>query len=227
MLRPLLKNESSSFSTLSRIIKRSFFASSTDHTTLLQNATAHRIGDDPYGARHYILVPHGTPLDLAKKVDKLQLARIFADRNVIFGAKVVQRTLGSPTHVCGSLLDMALTDASSRGERPQALSALDGLCEWVVKGVEGREKIETLVKLQESDKESYESLKAMLATGCPRLDSRLGWEDLAKEFIRLGLGDEAALYESKGAELVAIEILADESEDYLRRAGGAKARFSF
>jgi hypothetical protein len=78
--------------------KRTFFASSTDHTSLLKNATVHRINitEDPnncesYGKRQYILIPNGTDLNLALKVDKLHLARISADRNFIYGAKVLYR----------------------------------------------------------------------------------------------------------------------------------------
>ena len=218
---------------------RSFFASSTDHTTLLSNATAHRVGDDDdgYGQRNYILVPHDTPLDLAIKVDKIQLARLSAHRNVIYGAKVIQRTLGAPTHVCGELLDMALKDASSKGETPMAVASLQGLSKWVARGIRGEEVINSLKEIEETDEGTYEAVKA-IATGIPRpghtvvgqgtyRDGKEAWSDIAEEYIKLGMSDEAELYRSKGATLVAIEHLADTSREGLVDAGGAMVRFQF
>jgi hypothetical protein len=218
---------------------RSFFASSTDHTTLLSTATAHRIGgdEDGYGKRDYILVPHDTPLDLAIKVDKIQLARLSANQNVIYGAKVVQRTLGTPTHVCGELLDMALKDASSKGETPTAVVSLQGLSKWVSRGIEGDNLINSLEEVKETDEGTFEAVKA-IATGIPRpghsvvgqgtyRDGKEAWSDIAKEYLNLGMSDEAELYRSKGATLVAIEHLADTSREGLTDAGGAMARFQF
>ena len=71
-----------------RIRRRTFFASSTDHTTLLANAKVHMITNDgsgdKYGERSYILIPDGTDVDLALKVDKLHLARLKANKNFIY-----------------------------------------------------------------------------------------------------------------------------------------------
>ena len=220
---------------------RSFFASSTDHTTLLSNATAHRVGDDDdkngYGQRKYILVPHDTPLDLAIKVDKIQLARLSANKNIIYGAKVVQRSLGTPSHVCGRLVDMALKDAASRGEVPMAVASLEGLSKWVVMGLDGKDVIQSLDNVRQTDEGAFEAVKA-IATGIPRpghsvvgrgtyRDGKDAWAEIAEEYVKLGKSEEAELYNSKGGSLVGIDHLADTSREGLIDAGGAMARFQF
>lgn len=220
---------------------RSFFASSTDHTTLLENAVIHRIlsneGDDVYGSREYALIPQDIPVELAIKDSKLKLASIRANRNIIFGAKVITKSIGDMQEVCGGLVDVALEDASSQGEQPQGLATLHGLSDWVVRGINEQEDIKVLTTLQERDPQTYEAVVA-IATGVPReshtvvgmgtfRDGQYGWGELAKEFVKRKLGDEVKLYESKGGELVAIEHLADHSEEYIKSAGGAMARFFF
>ena len=219
-----------------RLSTRTFFASSTDHTTLVENAVIHRIGD-AYGTREYVLVPADIPLELVKKEGKLKLASVYANKNTIFGTKLVTRTLGSMEEVCGSLVDAALEDASSQGQQPQGLAALNGLCDWVMKGIEGKEDIEVLDTLQAKDPVTYEAVVA-IATGVPReshtvvgmgtfRDGQFGWGELAKEFVHRKLGEEAALFESRGGELITIEHLADHSEIYMKSAGGAMAQFFF
>lgn len=218
------------------LLTRKFFASSTDHTTLVENAVIHRIGDS-YGSREYVLVPKDIPLEFVLRDRKLTLASIHAKENIIFGAKVVTRAIGSIEEVCGGLVDAALQDASSQGEQPQGLATLNGLCDWVVKGIHDKEDIDVLDTLRQKDPVTYDAVVA-IATGVPReshtvvgmgtfRDGQYGWGELAKEFVRRRLGDEAALYESKGGELVSIDHLADHSEEYVKSAGGAMARFFF
>jgi len=230
-------------------LKRFFFASSTDHSTLLSNATAHRIlqnESNPNGPRKYILVPDGTPLDLAKKVDKLHLARLSADGSLIFHAKVVQRSLGSHAYVCKPLLDMALTDASSKGEAPQALASLEGLCKAISGAIQnegqdvdknGSNISSMLAVLKANDSGSYEAIKS-IATGIPReghsvvgqgtyRDGEQGWKELAKEYVSSGLSIEAQLYLTNGGKLIGIEHLADMSREGLMDAGGSLAKFQF
>ena len=217
-----------------KTVIRSFFASSTDHTDLLSNAIIHRIGDDAYGKRSYVLIPHGTDLDLALKVDKLQLARIFADRNYIYGAKVVQRTLGSQTKVCKSLLELALEDSKSQGESPIALASLDGLSKWVTNSAEGAAHMK---QLENMDQTVYEACKA-IATGVPRpghsvvgqgtyRDGETGWTDLASNYVKFKQSEEALLYGDNGGKFVDIDHLADTSRENMMGAGGAIARFTF
>jgi hypothetical protein len=241
---------------------RYFFASSTDHTTLLSNATAHCIhqgegenNNNTYGPRQYILLPHDTSLELGKKVDKLHLARLSANRNIIYGAKVVQRSLGTEKDVCKTLLDMALTDASSNGESPVALASLSGLCKWTFNAIEENEKKEQTSSDSESDAEeigkiqsilsewrandqqTYEAVKA-IASGVPRpghsvvgqgtyRDAEQGWSELAELYVKDGMVGEGELYESKGGKLVAIEHLADTTREGLMDSGGAMAKFEF
>lgn len=217
--------------------KRLFFASSTDHTSLVENAVIHRIGDDAYGTREYALIPADIPLELAKKDSKLKLASIHANKNILFGAKVIAKSIGSMEEVCGGLVDAALEDAGSQGEQPQGIAALHGLSDWVVRGINGEVDIQVLETLQAKDPQTFEAVVA-IATGVPReshtvvgmgtfRDGQYGWGELAKEFVALKLGDEVRLYESKGGELVNIEHLADHSKDYIQSAGGAMARFFF
>lgn len=216
---------------------RSFFASSTDHTNLLSNAIVHRVGDK-HGERSYVLIPDGTDVELALKVDKLQLARLFANGNHIFGGKVIQRTLGTHAEVCKPLLQMALEDSKSLGDNAIAISSLDGLTKWVAGGIEGEHDIETLKNLESQDTVSYEACVS-IATGIPRpghsvvgqgtyRDAESGWCQLATEFVNLKRTDcESSLYQQNGGNLVGINHLADTSREGLMAAGGSMARFEF
>jgi len=230
---PLLTRASSQISLRAT---RSFFASSTDHTTLVSNAVIHRIGDE-YGKRSYILIPNGTDVELALKVDKLHLARLSADRNYIYGAKAVQRSLGTQAEVCKRLLEMALKDSKSQGEEPVALASLEGLSKWIKAGIEGKYDIATLKQLEASDQKSYEACKS-IATGVPRpghsvvgqgtfRDAEFGWVQLATEYVSLNMSQEAELYQENGATLVGIDHMADTSREGMMDAGGSMARFTF
>ncbi len=220
-----------------KLIRRSFFASSTDHTTLLANATIHRIGDDAYGERTYILLPKGTDLDLALKVDKLHLARISANKNYVYHAKVVQRSLGPIDMVCKPILEEALKDARSEKPQPVALASLEGLSKWVAKGFDGQNKIPALEELRTTDEKVFEAVKA-IATGIPRpghsvvgqgtyRDAEEGWKMIAQEFVSSGLSEESELYKANGGALDCIEHLADTSREGLMDSGGSMARFTF
>jgi len=223
---------------------------------LVANAVVHRIGADAAGKREYILIPHGLDLELALKVDKLHLGRIYADNNCIYGAKVVQRTLGTHQDVCGKLLAAALEDASSSSSSQKepiyALASLQGLSKWVEKEIVQEEEQQesngndptthyyqsTIInQLKGTDEASFEAVKA-IATGKPRpghsvvgegtyRDGEEGWKQLATEFTQLGLSSEADLYLSNGAYLDGIAHLADTSREGLLDAGGAMARLKF
>mmetsp|Transcript_15663 Transcript_15663/g.23731 ORF Transcript_15663/g.23731 Transcript_15663/m.23731 type:complete len:246 (+) Transcript_15663:61-798(+) len=219
----------------STFVKRNFFASSTDHTNLLANAKTHRVGRDDE-RRTYMLVPEDLDLKLALKVDKLQLARLFAEGNHIYGAKVVQRSLGSYAQVCKPLLQMALKDAAN-GEPVVALASLDGLTKWVVGGIEGKHDIETLQRLEDDNKKIYEACVA-IATGIPRpghsvvgqgtyRDGEIGWTQLAAEYVNRKDDGESLLYEESGGKLIGIDHLADTSREGLMEAGGSMARYKF
>eukprot|EP00978_Attheya_sp_CCMP212_P046238 scaffold379947_cov43-Attheya_sp.AAC.1 len=236
--------------------KRTFFASSTDHTTLLQNAKLHRMtnANNTSGLTEYVLAPNDADLDLIRKVPQLKLAQLFVqeqdhDKNhLLFGAKVVQRTLGSTKTVCSPLVDAALQDiaAANKGTNTYALARLDGLCEWVTKGLEFSGEKEdqkngmasVVVLLGELSDHERMAVQAM-ATGIPRpghsvvgvgtyRDGKEAWARLATAFLEESLEeDEAGLYQSKGGTMVGIDHLANDSRDYLQTAGGAMARFSF
>ena len=219
--------------------KRSFFSNpcSADNTLLLKEAVIHRLGDSAYGSREYVLVPADVSIKTIEKDPKLKLASVHAHQNVIFGARVIRQNAGSMAEVCDSLVDAALQDASSQGEQPQGMATLYGLCEWVTKGINGEKDIQVLETMKKTDPQTYEAVVAM-ATGVPReghsvvgmgtfRDAQFGWEELAKEFVGRNLGEEAALYQSKGGELVTIEHMADKSDAYIKSAGGAMARFFF
>jgi hypothetical protein len=228
------------------LCKRNFFASSTDHTTLLTNAFVHCIANEQSGERQYVLIPNDTPLDLAMKVDKLHLARLKCNGNVIYGAKVVQRTLGTEVDVCMPLLEAALRDIKVKNDDALAMASLDGLCQWVSKAIENNESEElfddeeiqsTLTKWREDDPHLYGAVKA-IATGEPRpghsvvgqgtyRDGQSGWMELAHQYISQDMASEAILYEKGGATLECIDHLANTSRESLIYAGGAMAKFKF
>lgn len=203
-----------------------------DHTAV------HFLGDDRYGSREYVLLPTEVTLDDLKANPTLKLASIRAHQNVVFGARVLRGDGGNLLDLCGPLLDAALVDASEPGQQPQALSSLMGLCSWVTKCIEGAEESQVLSKLKMGeDDASYQAVKA-IATGVPRpghsvvgvgtyRDGEKGWKALSQEFVQLEKSDEVKLYLSRGGELVSVEHLAEQSEEYLRSAGGAMARFFF
>lgn len=246
--------------------RRTFFASSTDHTTLLANATIHCIPydvhqgissnsteDEYYGLRQYVLIPNDTPLEVALKVDKLHLARLSADKNIVFSPKVVQRTLGSTSDICQPLLERALSVIEkSKGDTCFAMASLDGLCKWTsnaITEIEGKSSSNAtessddndikniLLQWRENDEKLYEAVKA-IATGIPRpghsvvgqgtyRDGEQGWAQLAEIFVKDELTEEMKLYQNNGGKLESIEHLADTTRDGLMYAGGAMAKFRF
>jgi hypothetical protein len=144
--RPIILRRNEALPIVASVInKRPFFASSTDHTTLLQNAEVHRLVGQGVGSGgtveaapcQYVLVAQGTEVGLVQKVPQLHLARLWWDpsTNTIYGAKVVNRTLGSIPEVCPRLLDAALKDAKVAATAKlstlpiQARSTLHGLSE--------------------------------------------------------------------------------------------------
>ncbi len=146
---------------------------------------------------------------------------------------------------CSPLVRAALNDASSNGEQPQALASLDGLCAWVESCLDGQgsKELEGIVNQMEGGDDDakclYEAVKA-IATGQPRLGHRVVgagtyrdgqplWEKLAREYAEGGGGpdmvaSEVELYRTNGMEIVAVEHLADTSDEYLKSAGGAMVR---
>lgn len=153
--------------------------------------------------------------------------------------------------LCGPLVDAAVANCEAEsGEQTQAMAAMRGLCGWVrtlldvvENGSDGSESpaMERILKLDD-DRVAYDAVKAV-ATGVPRpghsvvgrgtyRDAEEAWGWLAREFAERELEDERgdseiALYGSKGAVVVAVEHLADTSEEYLRSAGGTMARMYF
>jgi hypothetical protein len=114
------------------IARRFFFASSTDHTRLLDEADVHRVTLVD-GVTQYVMAPNGTDLEIVQKVPQLHLARLFVKDNVLYGAKVINRTLGEPKLVCGKILDAALQDVGI--DKARARSTLHGLSDWVLDGM--------------------------------------------------------------------------------------------
>jgi hypothetical protein len=202
--------------------KRTFFASSTDFTQLLAEAEVHCFPQDD-GSMQYVMAASGTDVDMVKKVPQLHLARLFVLDKTLFGAKVVNRTLGSPSVVCEKLIDAALKDA---GAGARARSTLHGLSEWVLKGIKEKKGIDAVSKLKE------EEIMALEAIAGGELDEKGyalgkdGWEKVAREYVEKGNGGEAMLYVSKGGKLVSFEHLADTS-GFANTSGGAMAVFSF
>lgn len=206
------------------------FLSTVDLETIHSKYQVHRRGDSGYGSREYLLVPphHGAP-DVS-----VAAAALLAHRNIAFGARSL---LGYPLKdVCLPLVDQAVRDAGENGEQPQAIAALDGMCDWI-KGCLETNGSQQLELLRSNDPSAFEAVVAV-ATGIPRpghsvlgmgtfRDAEAGWNLLAREFVELELCAEAELYRHRGARLVKIEHLADRNPTYLASAGGAMARFFF
>ena len=190
------------------LLSRSFFASSTDHTRLLKDAKIHCLPLDG-GKKQYVLAPDSVGLDMVTKVPQLHLARIYLDGSKIYGAKVVNRTLGSIPDVCGRLLEAALSDGGK-----EAHAALHGMSEWVQKGkLVGRKESETKI-LEE------------IANGIlDNYDDAL-WQELAMEYAASGIAGEAKLYAENNGTLISIAHKADVSE-FANTSGGAMAIFRF
>lgn len=182
--------------------RRSFFASSTDHTRLLKESEIHCL-PQTRGNNLYVLAAGGMDKDVVQKVPQLHLARIYLDGNKIYGAKVVNKTLGDIPHVCGRLLDAAMKNGGT-----EAHSTLHGLSEWVLKRDENPELI---TEICNGSMANYDAA---------------AWEPLALDFAQSGLAEEANLYLAKeAAKLIRIEHQADETE-FANTSGGAMAIIS-
>jgi hypothetical protein len=188
--------------------RRTFFASSTDHTRLLAESEIHCLPLSD-GKRQYVLAAGGMELDVVKKVPQLHLARIYLDGSKIYGAKVVNKTLGSMSHVCGRLLEVALNDGGN-----EAHATLHGLSDWVQKE-----------KLIGRDEQEAKILDDISNGKLDNYDDKL-WEPLALEFAKSGLAGEANLYADKNGTLIRILHHADTTE-FANTSGGAIAIYQF
>ena len=179
--------------------RRFFFASSTDHTTLLANAEVHCLHKEG-GKKQFVLAASGTERDIVQKVPQLHLARIELDGNKVYGAKVVNRTLGEIPKVCETLLEAAVSEGGT-----EALATLHGLSNWITSDDE------IINRICSGDMGCYDEGKEK-------------WETFARQFVDEGVGEEAALYQSRGGELARIEHRADCSE-FANTCGEAMAIF--
>jgi hypothetical protein len=163
-----------------------------------------------------------------------KVAALLAHRNMMFGARTYE---GLDLQVCHKLIPVALEDCAKEGEQPQAIASLAGLCDYVQECLENHHNSRVLEALQATDRKGLEAVQA-IATGVPReghsvvgigtyRDGEMGWKAIAKEFVELKRSPEVELYKKHGAQLVAIEHLADKNPDYLKTAGGAMARMFF
>jgi hypothetical protein len=203
--------------------KRWFFASSTDHTTLLKFAQVHCLNERE-GVHRYVMAAEGIDFETVAKVPQLHLARLDRKDNLVFGAKVINRTLGTPAQVCGKLLDRALQDMGSE-KGAQARSTLHGLSAWVIRGLQKDLAIDTLSQLRASELEAIAAI-ARGEAGAEAYDvGRASWEQLIVEFVEKGLGEEAELYLSKGGGFLTVEHHSDQSE-YADTSAGSMALFS-
>jgi hypothetical protein len=123
------------------ITKRLFFASSTDHTTLLAQAEIHVLSVAAAAAaavdesttttttttQQIVLAPTGMDVDTVRKVPQLHMARLLLTTTTtnnnsneivmtFHSAKVVNRSLGSTRHVCRRLLEYAMAMAHQQQE---------------------------------------------------------------------------------------------------------------
>ena len=203
--------------------KRGFFASSTDHTTLLQRAQVHCL-EEAGGVHRYVMAAEGMDRATVTRVPQLHLARLDRKDDLLFGCKVVNRTLGTPVQVCQRLIDRAFEDISPSGAR--ARSTLHGLSSWVLTGLEKKSSIDALEQLDPVHLGHVEAIARGDATADAYDGGRESWERLVREFVEKDPGEEAALYRSRGGRLVSVEHHSDQSE-YADSSAGTMALFQF
>lgn len=166
----------------------------------------------------------------------IKLATLYRHRNIIFAARTSQEQYPL-SEICLPLVDVALKEAGEDGDQPQAIASLAGLSQWVNACLKKERESPKLEDLRQNDPAAFEAVEA-IATGVPRKshsvvgigtyrDAENGWSALAREFVDQHYAEEVSLYEKRGAKLVDIEHMADQSPAYLQSAGGAMARLFF
>jgi hypothetical protein len=171
------------------------------------------------------MAAEGMDLSTVIKVPQLHLARLDRKDGLIFGCRVINRTLGTPQQVCGKLFDRALQDIGD-GTGARARSTVHGLSSWVMNGLQRKISIGTLAQLQPAQLTAV----GEIARGDAGVDTydlgRESWEKLVAEFIEHDQEGEAALYRSKGGKLLTVEHMSDQSE-YADTSAGSMALFTF
>jgi len=207
------------------------FASSSDDTNLLQDASIHCF-TAVSGHLQYVLVPRG--MDSAVQKDpQLHLARLYRDGNTLYGAKVVNPALGSPKQVCGKLVDAALEDIGSHAAA-QARSTLHGLSDYVRdllnggKYDDGGKTAALLAEMSAIPDAQKLASGDIINSNELSGDEKIVWELLARMFTGNcpDLATEAALYESTRALMASLLFGADTSE-FANTCGGAMALYRF
>jgi len=256
LLPPAATRSSSTALLFVRRQRRPFFASSTDHTRLLAEAEVHRLpssaAKDDDHHQQYVLAASGMDVAMVQKVPQLHLARLLVScstsssseqTTVLHDAKVINKTLGQPMDVLGKLVDAALEDAAS-STSIEARGRLHGLSDWVVEGMRIQQQVDghdnnkhaslPILSNISPESDTYQAVETIANSSQngivePIALYRLGedaWEQLALAFVAQGLSPDAALYESKGATMTAIEHQADVSS-YAGTCGAALAKLTF
>eukprot|EP00977_Amphora_coffeiformis_P000312 scaffold84_cov163-Amphora_coffeaeformis.AAC.6 len=235
------------FSRIQRAARRSKLLPSARYasSSLLPDAVVKVRGDVPYGSREYLLLPPRTKMEDVAVDANLVLASLRANRNILFGAKIVNAELKSKyslVDLCPALVEAAVHDAGLNGEQPQALATLHGLCAYIEEEIQKTNDKDTNPLWKDISDMEMEAVRA-IATGVPRpghsvvgvgtfhgayySDGEAAWGRLAKHFVeKAGGSEESQLYVAQGGQLVLIDHLAATQPDYLAAAGGAMARFS-
>jgi len=205
--------------------------------------------------QQYVLAASGMDAAMVQKVPQLHLARLLVfscstsssssskQTTVLHDAKVINKTLGQPIDVLGKLVDAALEDAAS-STSIEARGRLHGLSDWVVEGMRIQQQVDghdnnkhaslPILSNISTESDTYQAVEAIANSSQngivePIALYRLGqdaWEQLALAFVAQGLSPDAALYESKGATMTAIEHQADVSS-YAGTCGAALAKLTF
>jgi hypothetical protein len=226
-----------------------------DVAFILEHYKIHRREKDGSNgsSREYLLLPPDVYVPQVLQDPTLPAAALFAHRNILFGARSFHGY--DMEDVCLPLVKAAIEEAETieHGQQPQAVANLKGLSDWVAgffenDNIDGSQTLARLQQQEEGDGDdddgnaagglvSLEAVRA-IATGIPRpghsvvgqgtfRDGQEAWEDLAKEYTRLGLSEETNLYEKHGGNVVAIEHMAYQSPENMKSAGGALARLFF
>jgi hypothetical protein len=209
-------------------------------------------GKNKYGPREYHLMPlellestvdRGRNVILSRQeINEFRVASLYANKNVLIGAWCQQPYCLVET--CAPLVDKAMKHAESNGEQVQALAALHGLCQWVNECIsrdgEGSVVLSDFIRKEGDAIDPLLPLLNAISSGSAQAvrsvfdnEETYGrvlsvWDKLVREFCaQRKLAKEVELYRAKGAVLVDIIPMAENSDTYLASAGGSMVRMYF
>lgn len=182
-------------------------------------------GGGPPRLVQYVLAGHGMDRETVRRVPQLHLARLWVEDGwKIWGAKVVNRTLGGCEGVCPRLLEAALSDVAKGGTDAEAWASLHGLSDRVLLalpaeagGDDGDSR---------SNSSATTTLRAIAKNKVDSTEGKEAWEARCVDFVEGKWSSEANLYLNHGGVFSRIEHNVDSTE-YSDTCAGSMAVFRF